>query len=130
MNLEEKTASTNEDKCELFAYFLRRSYTDDPWIASDTGPAVISETPPLGSIQFTISKVEEALLDLDANIGPGPDRIPPSILKKCASSSQLDIQLATFFKNGKRNDVSNYRGIVILSAVAKLFELLICMMTL
>jgi hypothetical protein len=30
------------------------------------------------------------------------------------------------YKNGKRNDVANYRGIAILSAVAKLFELFIC----
>jgi hypothetical protein len=28
------------------------------------------------------------------------------------------------FKSGKRNDVSNYRGIAILSTVGKLFELL------
>jgi hypothetical protein len=46
MNLEEKTASKNEDKCELFANFLRRSYTDDTWIASNPGPAVVSNTPP------------------------------------------------------------------------------------
>jgi hypothetical protein len=146
MNLDDKTASTNEDKCELFADFLRRSYTDDTWIASDSGPAVVSNTPPPGSIQFTVGEVEEALLDLDVNKGPGPDRIPPSILKKCASSFSLPLclifnrSLATcvfpekwklsfvtpIFKNGKRNDVSNYRGIAILSAVAKLFELLIC----
>jgi hypothetical protein len=30
---------------------------------------------------------------------------------------------APIFKNGKRNDVSNYRGIAILSAVAKLLEI-------
>jgi hypothetical protein len=60
--------------------YVPRSYTDDPWIASDPGPAVVSKTPSQISIQFTISEVEEALFDLDAD---GPDRIPPSILKKC-----------------------------------------------
>jgi hypothetical protein len=33
--------------------------------------------------------------------------------------------LLPFFKSGKRNDVSNYRGIAILSTVGKLFELLV-----
>jgi hypothetical protein len=50
MNLEATTASTNEGKCELFADFLRRSYIDDTWIASDPVPAVVSNTPPPGSI--------------------------------------------------------------------------------
>jgi hypothetical protein len=31
----------------------------------------------------------------------------------------------SYFKSGKRNDVSNYRGIAILSKVSKLFELLV-----
>jgi Reverse transcriptase (RNA-dependent DNA polymerase) len=93
-----------------------------------------------------VGEVEQALLDLDVNKGPGPDKIPSSILKYCAASFSLPLclifnrSLATsvfpekwklsfvtpIFKNGKRNDVSNYRGIAILSAVAKLFELLIC----
>jgi hypothetical protein len=92
------------------------------------------------------SEVEQALLDLDANKGPGPDKIPPLILKNCATSFSLPLSLiynrslvtcvfpeklklsfvTPIYKNGKRNDVANYRGIAILSAVAKLFELLIC----
>jgi Reverse transcriptase (RNA-dependent DNA polymerase) len=50
------------------------------------------------------------------------------LLHKCASSfSLLVLSFGTpIFKNGKRNDVSNYRRIAILSAVAKSFKLLIC----
>jgi hypothetical protein len=79
------------------------------------------------------------LLDLDSNKGPGSDDVPPWILKSCASDfaflSLLLNRSLTFcvfldfyfiFKSEKRNDVSNYRGIAILSTVGKLFELLLC----
>jgi hypothetical protein len=75
------------------------------------------------------------MLDLAANKGPGPDRIPPSILTKFATSFSHPFCLIflekcklsfvmPIFKHGKRNNVSNYREIAILSAVVKLFELL------
>jgi hypothetical protein len=75
----------------------------------------------------------------------GPDGIPPIILKNCATAFALPLclifnnSISTFvfpdkwklsyvtpiFKAGSRNDVTNYRGIAIFSAIAKLFELLI-----
>jgi hypothetical protein len=55
----------------------------------DSGPTVVSDIPQLGSLQFTVIEVEQALLDLDANKGPGTDKIPPSILKNCATSFSL-----------------------------------------
>jgi hypothetical protein len=100
----------------------------------------------MGSMQFSVGEVEQALLDLDANKGPGPDKILPLILRKYAPSLSLSLSLiynrslvtcvfpekwilsfvTPIYKTGKRNDVANYRCIAILSAVAKLFELLIC----
>jgi hypothetical protein len=41
-NFENKTASTNEDKCELFAEFIQRTYSDDQWVPSDYGPTVVT----------------------------------------------------------------------------------------
>jgi hypothetical protein len=73
MNFENKTASTNEDKCELFAEFIQRTCSDDQWAPSDSGPTVVSDIPPMGSLQFTVDEVEQALLDLDANKGPTSD---------------------------------------------------------
>jgi hypothetical protein len=42
---------------------INANYTNNTWIAFDHGPADVSDTPPPGSIQFTISEVEEPLLD-------------------------------------------------------------------
>jgi hypothetical protein len=43
IKFENKIASTNEDKCELFTEFLQRSYLDVQWVPSDSGPAVLSD---------------------------------------------------------------------------------------
>jgi hypothetical protein len=73
-----------------------------------------------------------------------PNGVPPLILKNCASAFALPLCLlfnrslascvfpdrwelsfvTPIFKSGKRNDVSNYRCVAILSTVGKLFELL------
>jgi hypothetical protein len=69
-----------------------------------------------------------ALLDLDSSKGPGPDGAP-LFNRSLASSVFRDRWKLSFvtpiFKSGKRNDVSNYRGIAILSTVDKLFEILV-----
>jgi hypothetical protein len=99
----------------------------------------------LPPFHFSVEEVERALLELETNKGAGPDRIPPIILKNCATPFALPLCLifnnaisicvfpdkwklsyvTPIFKAGSRNDVTNYRGIAFLSAIAKLFELLI-----
>jgi hypothetical protein len=76
---EEKVATTAEAKCEVFAEFIQSTYADEEWVPPDPGPEVISIDPSFGS-QFSIAEVELVLKDLDVNKGPGPDKIPPSIL--------------------------------------------------
>jgi hypothetical protein len=41
------------------------------------------------SFQFVVSDVENALLEFDSNKGPGPNEVPPLILKNCASALAL-----------------------------------------
>jgi hypothetical protein len=79
-----KIATTTEAKYELFAEFIQCTFADDERVPPDSGPEVVSNDPSFGSLQFSIAEVELILKDLDANKGPGPDKIPPSILKKCA----------------------------------------------
>jgi hypothetical protein len=114
-------------------------------VPSHSGPGDVSDEPPFGLLQFTVLEVLNALLDLDTIKGPGPDGVPPLILKSCVSAFALPLCLlfnrslascvfpdrwklsfvVPIFKSGKRNDVSNYRGIAILSTVGKLVELLV-----
>jgi hypothetical protein len=123
---------------------MERTYANKPWVPSDPGPDDVSE-PPFRSLQFTVLEVLNALLDLASNKGPGPDGVSPLILKNCASAFALPLCLlfnrslascvfpvswmlsfvTPIFKSGKRNEVSNYRGIAILSTVGELFELLV-----
>jgi hypothetical protein len=42
-------------------------------VPSDHGPAVLSDVPPMRSLQFFVGEVEQALLNLDANKGPEED---------------------------------------------------------
>lgn len=81
---------------------------------------------------------------MDASKGPGPDGIPPVFLKNLAVELTAPLfwlfnmsltsgnfsklwkisYLVPFFKSGRKSDVSNYRGIAIISAIIneKLFE--------
>jgi hypothetical protein len=81
---------------------------------------------------------------LDVNKGSGPDGIPPIILKNCASPFAKPLSLVfnrsmvtrvfpdrwkvscvtPIFKKGRRSNVEDYRGVAILSAIPKRFELL------
>jgi hypothetical protein len=87
------------------------------------------------------------LQDLDVNKGSGSDGIPPIILKNCASAFAKPLSLlfnrsmatsvfpnrwkvsyvTPIFKKGRRNsnNVEDFRGVAILSAIPKHFELLV-----
>jgi hypothetical protein len=51
----------------------------------------VNDEPPFGSFQFTISEVENALLEFNSSKGLGPDGVPPPILKNCASAFVLPL---------------------------------------
>jgi hypothetical protein len=92
-NPSKATLKPLSTECELFAKFIQISYANDEWVLSDPGPDELSDEIPLGSLQLSITEVECALMDLEANKGPGPDKIPPSILKKCATGFATPLSL-------------------------------------
>jgi hypothetical protein len=119
---------------------------DDVWVPSDPSPEHVPNDPPFGALQFTSDEVEYSVLqDLDVNKDSGPDGIPPIILKNCASAFAKPLSLlfnrsmatsvfpdrwkvsyvTSIFKKGRHNNVEDYRGVAILSAIPKRFELLV-----
>jgi hypothetical protein len=93
--------------------FMQRKYTDDVWVPSDPGPEHVTDDPPFGVPQFTSDEVECVLQDFDVNKGSSPNGIPPIISN-----------VTPIFKKGRRNNVEDYHGVAILSAIPKRFELL------
>jgi hypothetical protein len=84
--------------------------------------------PPFGSLQFTASEVKNAFLELDSPYGVLPLISLCTIFKRslvtCIFPDSWKLSFVTpIFKSG--NDLSNYRGIAILSAITKLFEMLV-----
>jgi hypothetical protein len=92
-----------------------------------------------------VDKIQSVLVELDVSKGADFDSIPPFILMNCASPNACPLSLlfnrslstcvsidryklsyvTLIFKKGRRNNVEDYRGVAILSAISKHFELLV-----
>lgn len=95
----------------------------------------------LNKITFTVTEVFNTLSELDISKCCGPDLIPSSVLRNCRtlfltlyrffSTNLRDdvfpdvVKLGPIYKAGNREDVANYRPIVIQSAVVKVLEKLV-----
>jgi hypothetical protein len=86
MYFQNRSASGENNISNLFADFFQDTYTDDPLIPSNPGPNDVSTEPSFGTMQFSIEEVIKVFLKLDSSKGPGPDGVPPNILKNCASA--------------------------------------------
>jgi hypothetical protein len=74
----------------------------------------VPDDPPFGPLQFTSDEVESVLLSNRS-------------LTTSVFTDRWKVSYVTpIFKKGRRNNVEGYRGVAILSAIPKRFELLVC----
>ena len=96
----------------------------------------------LCDIEITVDDIEEAINKLSSESAPGPDGIPPVLLKKCVNSlkgplcmlwtesmrsgqipNRLKLgQITPVHKSGPRSEAKNYRPITLTSHIIKIFE--------
>ena len=139
--LDKKIANIDTQKVELFNIFFQSVFTQN----ASVGKAERLDNVLLNSINFTIDEIEDALNELHVKKANGPDMIGNTLLKNLSKSLPKSLHLlfnliankaiflakwkiseiAPIFKDGDKQDVSNYRPICLLSAVSKLLEKLI-----
>lgn len=140
---DQATAANPLESANLFASFFKSVFAepdDDVVLPAGPSPCTISE------MAFTEDEVFRATKLLSTDKGAGPDSIPNSFLRQYADLLcvplckifNLSLRTGIFpnewkrafvtpiFKSGSRSDVTNYRGVVLLSAIPKLFEKLVC----
>jgi hypothetical protein len=101
MSFEDQSASGSQEICDLFAEFIERTYVDDSWVLSSPGPDLVNDEPSFGLLQFTVSEVENALLELDSSKSPGTDGVPPHLHCpfSCSSTGHLQRVSSTIHEN-------------------------------
>ncbi|XP_055523236.1 uncharacterized protein LOC129717383 [Wyeomyia smithii] len=148
MTFNGKEATTSLDICQLFSKKFASVFTDET-LSDHHVERAASYTARSGQALSTIhldaTMISRACSKLKSSLNPGPDGIPSKFLKKQIANLisplqhvfQLSVtsgifpscwKLAYMFpvhKKENKHDVSNYRGITSLCAVAKLFELVI-----
>ena len=128
----------------LFAEYFSEMYTDRNFNVSESVLSLGDVN--LSHCSISLSAIYEKLSTLDINKGPGPDGIPPLLIRQCSfilarplfSIFNLSLNSGIFpafwktsfitpiLKSGDSSQVTNYRPISILSCIPKVFESFIC----
>ena len=133
--------SIPQEKCDLFNNYFFDQFSE----ASNYGIPIDWSNDEAFDIEFSPSKIESLLRNINSNKACGPDAIHGKILKNCSLS--LSVPLSILFtlsyntgsipkdwkvanvvpvhKKGSKDDVENYRPISLTSLVMKTFERII-----
>ena len=147
--LNETTTTSASDSCQLFAKHFASVFATTPASQSEIGDAV--RDVPVDFVELSAFTVNPDMVLLAAkklknSFAPGPDGLPPAVICRCINVLaqplceifNRSLQQRKFpriwkqsimtpvFKRGDRHSVTNYRGITSLSAVSKLFEIMVC----
>lgn len=148
MILNNEVADNSTDICQLYAKNFSSVYNQNhPNWQTNTSNNLLhcGSLNVLSHITLTEDMITSKLKCLDVRKGPGPDELPPILLAKCAKSFATPltylfnyslqsgcfptawkrVKIVPIFKNGRKNDIQNYRPISIISIIPKVFELLI-----
>ena len=140
--LDDKIARTDAEKAELFNQYFQSVFTEQTYTAEKR---VAHPTPLIDIIHFSQAEIKEAMSNLDVHKAKGPDSIGKEVLKNLSESLCKSLymlfnliankchfpnewktsELVPMFKDGNKQEVTNYRPISLLSTVSKLLEKLI-----
>uniref|UniRef100_A0A0X3PXH1 Reverse transcriptase domain-containing protein n=1 Tax=Schistocephalus solidus TaxID=70667 RepID=A0A0X3PXH1_SCHSO len=135
--------SENREKAEYFSQFYRSVFTNE---ARFLRPSV--DNPPTASIShilFSEFLIQKELKELKESKSPGPDELPPKLLKELANelSAPLSVlfqksfdsgtlpfdwklaHITPLYKSGSRASVTNYRPISLTCILGKIMERII-----
>lgn len=140
MNFKNSKSSITQEICDMFADFFQSVYKPN----SGTLEVYVNNNKDTHSINIGLpiistADIIDALKEVSKSVGV--DGIPPIVLQKLSCiieplallfnrslSSGIfpeiwkKSHIVPIFKNGKRSDITNYRGITIIPGIPKLFE--------
>lgn len=142
VTLNGRPSKDQQERADMFSDFFSSVFSQ-PVVQSPSFEFNSSSS--LAMVSFSETEVLSTIRRLDIKKGAGPDNIPPSFLQYCSGMLaqplsnlfNLSIQHGRFpeilkmghiipiLKSGNPTQVENYRPITILSAVGKLFEMLV-----
>lgn len=143
MKYGDKICNDRVSICDLCANFFATVYQSDvDVIEADELSAIIESAVDAEDITFSISDVQKVLKGFDVHKVASPDGVPMMFYMNLAESLALPLTilfnkslgecvfpdrwklgfLSPIFKDGDKQDVTNYRAVSILCAVSKIFE--------
>ena len=142
-----KESSSDSESCEMFAEFFSSVFVPDD--ATRNTDSAVQNVPcdcvDIDIFQVTPDMIFTAVKKMKSSYAVGPDGIPAVVLCRCVAALAPPLcsifnksfeegkfpvvwkhsYMFPVFKSGDRKNVRNYRGITSLSAVSKLFEILV-----